>query len=89
MNIPIMCQELLNWILSDALDKNSIVYFNNILIYLKIEIKYIKYVQHMFTKIKNTWLENQIKELFLAQKQNKNFKILNWNTQNHYKIKQN
>ena len=88
MNTPIMCQELLNWVLGDILDENSIVYFDNILIYSKTG-RTCQTCSTYLTIATKTWFENWTKRMFFLQRWNKILKILNWNTWNHYKIKQN
>ena len=57
-------QKLLNQVLSDALDKNSIIYFNDIFIYSKTEEKHIKYIQHILQKLQKHDLKVESKKCF-------------------------
>ena len=58
------CQKLLNQVLRDALDENLIVYFNNIFIYSKIEVKHIRHVQHILQKLREYDLKVKLKKYF-------------------------
>ena len=51
INVSAICQQFINNIFIEYLDVFAVVYFNDILIYLKIFEEYIKYIKIIFGKL--------------------------------------
>ena len=59
-NAPAIFQNYINYILHNAFDDYCTIYFNNVFIFLKTYIKYIKYINKIIQKFSNTKLQINI-----------------------------